>query len=312
MHQYQIFGRRLHSEVELAELRPRRSAVADWTLRIGRGRPVAPSRLSAEHEAGGEVLRVWETPSATRLEYDRAGCFDIAPGGREITWFPAPDPRPEIVSAVVLGPVLALALHAQGTVSLHASAVRIGSEGVVFLAPKHYGKSTLAACLLTMGARLITDDTLAVETEPRSVLLPGPHAVKLWRDSAEYVRPLLAVEIGSGVKPTLRRLPSHLRAERPSRCAAAYVLVPVGADASVGIDRFALPQADAALALVAHAKLGPLLEPAAAALVLTEAAAIARRVPVYRLTVPRDWQRLPELAEQLCDWHAAPAPARHV
>ncbi len=45
---------------------------------------------------------------------------------------------------------------------LHASAVEIGNEAVIFCAPSYGGKSTLAHFLMQQGHRLITDDTIAL------------------------------------------------------------------------------------------------------------------------------------------------------
>ena len=72
--------------------------------------------------------------------------------------------------------VLALALHAGGVFSLHASAVSIDGAGVAFLAPKHYGKSTLCSALVLAGARALSDDTVPVRPGNPPSLSPGIHS----------------------------------------------------------------------------------------------------------------------------------------
>jgi hypothetical protein len=305
MYLYQAFGRCLLSEIRLPDLQRLRRGTPDWSLRVGRGSPVSVRELVAEQPVEGDVLRVWRTDTGVRFVYEPVGSFEIAASGRDITWFPAAAPNAECVVAAVVGPVLALALHLQGTVCLHGSALRIGREGVAFIAPKHYGKSTLAAVLLEAGAELISDDTLAVEFQPVPVLLPGVHSLKLWKDSLERIAPALPSCVGAGIKPVLRGFPASARRRRATPLAAAYLLRPVRGDSGVGLSRERLSPREAVLSLVANAKVGALLDPARAGSLLSTAAAIVKTVPVYVLTVPRDWQRLPELVRTITGWHAS-------
>ncbi len=69
--------------------------------------------------------------------------------------------------ADLLGRVMALAAHADGRLTLHASAVSVAGRAVAFVGPKHAGKSTLALALVRKGARLLTDDTLVVRLQSR-------------------------------------------------------------------------------------------------------------------------------------------------
>jgi hypothetical protein len=304
MHLYHAFGRCLRSEILLPDLRRRRTGAADWILSIGRGTSPSAGELVAEHATGHEILRVWRTEGGIRFGYGPVGLFDIAADGREITWYPSESPIPDHVGAVVLGPVLALVLHAQGTACLHGSAVRIGRAGVAFVAPKHFGKSTLTAALVEAGAQLISDDTLAVGFDPAPVLLPGVHSLKLWRDSFDRIAPRLPTDLGSGVKPILRGFPAAARRKRPTPFAAAYLLQPGPGGRGLRPERAPVSPRDAVLSLVAHAKIGALLQPAESGLLLRTAHAIARSIPVYALTVPRDWEQLPEVVRAIQGWHA--------
>jgi hypothetical protein len=307
---YHAFCRCFRSEILLPDLRRRRTGVPDWILRIGRGAPPPAYELVAEHGTAEELLRVWRTEVGIRFVYEPVGFFDINTSGCEITWFPSEAPIADHVGAAVLGPVLALALHAQGTACLHGSAVRIGRAGVAFIAPKHFGKSTLAAALVEAGAELISDDTLAVEFEPAPVLLPGVHSLKLWRDSFDQIVPQLPSDLGNGVKPILRGYPAMAKRNRPTPFAAAYLLRPVHGDRGLSLERELVSPRDAVLSLVANTKIGALLQPAESGLLLSTAHAIVRRVPVYALTIPRDWGQLPEVVRVLQEWHAGlPAAA---
>ncbi|HWA14782.1 MAG TPA: hypothetical protein VG817_00005, partial [Gemmatimonadales bacterium] len=61
---------------------------------------------------------------------------------------------------------------------------------------------------------------------------------------------------------------------------------------------------EGALALVGHGKLTPLLGKEESAVTLQRATAIARKVPVYALSIVRDFARLPAVVEQLLAWHS--------
>jgi len=60
-------------------------------------------------------------------------------------------------------------------VMLHCSAVEIDGCAVVFIAPYHAGKSTLAAALLERGHRLITDDILATWKQENKIYCTLSH-----------------------------------------------------------------------------------------------------------------------------------------
>jgi hypothetical protein len=302
---YRAFGRSLHSEVPLPDLPEERPGAADWTLTIRHGDRPEATRLSAEHDIGGEILRVWRTRGGILFVYDPIGAFEITTDGREITWFPAADAVPEHVPAAILGPVLGLAMHARGVPCLHGSAVSIGGEGVAFLGPKGYGKSTTTAALLEAGAQLITDDTLALALGGNPRLLPGVRSVKLWRDSFREVAPRLPTELGAGAKRTLRGFPSRACREKPTRFAAAYVLNPTTPAPGAEVERERLSTRAATLALVANSKVAHLLEPVESGLILQAAADVAGRVPVYSLHVPRSWDHLPEVVAAVLGWHRA-------
>ena len=57
------------------------------------------------------------------------------------------------------------------------------------------------------------------------------------------------------------------------------------------------------MALVMHAKLGPVLTGIESPVVLSQAADIARSVPVYSLNLVRDLERIDDVAQLLVRWH---------
>ncbi len=67
-----------------------------------------------------------------------------------------------------------------------------------------------------------------------------------------------------------------------------------------------MPAVAAALALVGQAKVGGLLGPTNAAGLLEQCARLSAEVPVYRLAIPRELDRLDELVRRIGEWHDAP------
>ena len=53
------------------------------------------------------------------------------------------------------------------------------NQAVAFLGDNAFGKSSLAACFLAAGARLLTDDLLVLhESSDRVLAYPGPPRIK--------------------------------------------------------------------------------------------------------------------------------------
>jgi len=63
----------------------------------------------------------------------------------------------------------------------------------------------------------------------------------------------------------------------------------------------------AALSLVGHAKIGALLGKSEAPRVFDRAVRVASRVAVYRLDLPRDFERLGDVVTRLIAWHGGAA-----
>lgn len=309
MPDYAVFGGRLRSPVVLGGLRPLPPGAApDWRLRIARHPPPpAPGPPAAEWADGELRIRLFALPDGWRLAYDDTGTYDVSADGARWTWHPVRGAARELVQADLLGRVPALALTARGALPLHASAVTVRGRGLVFLGGKHFGKSTLAAALAAAGARLVADDMAVLEPGPRPRLLPGVPLFRLWSEAADHLRER---GIGGtriqGQKLTLADLPRGRVEGGRTRLAALYLLDPSdAAEDSAPARRVPLPPMEAVMAMVTHAKLGPLLRGAPAAAHLARAAAVAAVVPAYTLRIARGFERLPEAAARILAWHAA-------
>ncbi len=99
----------------------------------------------------------------------------IDPSGTHITVDPAPGALPEDVSAILCATAIPAALWLRGTLLIHAAAVVLpdSSRAVAIAGPSGSGKSTLLHALLRQGARVLTDDVLAVSSTFQATGLPA-------------------------------------------------------------------------------------------------------------------------------------------
>jgi hypothetical protein len=142
-----------------------------------------PFMLIDQHEENG--FRVWAP---------HHGRYEISPDGRAINCaVPARDARWE---RLFFAQALPLAAALQRIGLFHASAVSIGDRAVAFVAPSGTGKTSLAAHLVDRGARLVTDDVLALDRSD-SIVTAHPGSNVLCLDEREFAR--LQGSIGSVV-----------------------------------------------------------------------------------------------------------------
>jgi hypothetical protein len=262
-------------------------------------------QLLGELEISPECsVRLFAHAAGFRFEYDDTGIYDVAADGRTISWQAGPHPGESSVRADVTGRVLAMALHAGGLLCLHGSAVALAGGAVAFVAPKYHGKSTLALALARAGGRLLTDDVFPVDPGPPARAIPGVHQVRLWDDSAELFD-VRANQPEPGDKHLVHELPAEWLMFEPDSLSAIYLLSPLTGEAAMAeaARRVPMPDVTAALALVRHAALGPLLGGAEAARVFERAASLAAAVPVYRLETAAGLDRLNDVVAQLLEWH---------
>jgi hypothetical protein len=104
--------------------------------------------------------------------------------GREVIVEPSPDADLQAIRLCLLGPIIALILHQQGKLILHASAVAVNGKGIAFLGGQGWGKSTLAAALDLRGHGMLADDVTAIHmASPTPMVLPAFPQFKLWPNS---------------------------------------------------------------------------------------------------------------------------------
>ncbi len=318
---YDVFGGTLRSELHIEELPDSSARNADWTFNVIDATSPAPDGelLGMDTVYGDTHVRGFRLADGFRLVFDDTGWFDVSRDGSVITWHRPTEVVLDSALADLTSRVLALALHAGGIFTLHASAVSIGGAGIAFLAPKYHGKSTLCSALVLAGARALSDDTVPVRRGSVIRLSPGLPRLKLWSDAASRFFGVDGDQSGGIRKHLMEHLDVSQVERRNVPFRAAYVLNPATElpDGAV-VTRERLDMVSATIALVMHSKLGPVLTGSESPVILSLAADIVQSVPVYALNIVRDLERIDEAAQVLTGWHAgdeqeragAPAPER--
>jgi hypothetical protein len=123
---YDVFGGTLRSELRLADIPESMNRDPDWTLRVIDGQAAPEGELLGTDTVYGETMvRGFRRADGLGLVFDDTGRFDVSADGSTITWHRPPNVAVASAQADITSRVLALALHAGGVFSLHASAVSI-------------------------------------------------------------------------------------------------------------------------------------------------------------------------------------------
>jgi hypothetical protein len=209
---------------------PRRVLEARW--RTGRPRSLLERRIAG----GGVGLTVQHDERiGYRVWAPRHGTWIVAPDGRSVTGSPPSGARWRW-ERLVLGQALPLAALLRGRELLHASAVCLDDRAVAFLGPSGAGKTTIATQLVARGARLLTDDVLAVTTDDATIW--GHRGGAVARIDAAAIRRMSPAQRAALGTVEARGAKWHVRPPAgPARATlgALYVLARGADDAGVAI-----------------------------------------------------------------------------
>lgn len=290
MYSYNAYGLTVCSTLALPELR--RADVCDDDADL----VIAPlTEVPSLPRPDGVGLLVGYAGDDVILQWPYFGTYRVRAGQR-IEFAPAPGLGEAAARVPLLGVCLGVLLHQRGLLTLHASAVTIGSGAVAFVGEKGAGKSTTTAALVARGHTLMADDVVAVRMEGEStepVVLPGLAAMKLWPDSlaAVGIDPESVPTLHDDVEKRIWRVSEDVEPQpRPLRC--IYVL-----DVGERISSSPVPMRDAFAELVRHTYAARFLGDAAVGVEhFKQCTSLLATVPVRRLTRPDDAARLADVA----------------
>jgi hypothetical protein len=230
-----------------------------------------------------------------RLSFEGVGAFRIR-GGQEIVVEPNPGVDEAVMRLSLLGPALAVLLHQQGYLVLHASCV-VMDGAVAFLGDSEWGKSTTAAALYRSGRPLVADDVLAVDLRSGSPIVRRAFPqLKLWPESVEAL----------GIEP------QELRTIHPDLQKRAFRAQVGFGDDDLPLERLyilsdgpevrveALEEQDVFVELIRHSYAASLLrETGTETAHFRQCTSLARAGLVRRLVLGGSLERLPEVIQAL-------------
>ena len=299
-----IFGGCLRSEVPLPELPPIEGREPDWVFERASAPLPHGTYLGDDRVDASLRVRCSKLPDGFRLAFDDTGTFDVVERGRRIAWTPGSTTAMPLVRADLLGGVFSVALHLQGLLCLHGSGVGVNGVAVAFLANKGGGKSTLATAMCAAGATLITDDMLPVDPHAPVTAWPSMPAVRLLHDAASHLRYASGQTHPATNKYHVNELPSDQVEKSRLPLAAVYELAPVASgDGVPAVERIRVRGTDAVGTLLRHHRAGTAIGGVESMNLVLRASDIVRSVPVFRLHVARDFDRLPDVVAQIGAWH---------
>jgi hypothetical protein len=291
---YNLYGLCLKSQWALPCRTGQKVGSSDVELVEGSSSPF----LNARQEAGlAENSAKWFRWSrlqdgTTYLRWAEMFEFLISADGHRIAGLPLAHSSLESFSTYLLGQVLSFALLRQGVEPLHATVVATEGGAVAFIGDSGYGKSSIGAAFLQAGHRLLTDDLLVLKRDSGGFYAyPGPPRIKLF---PEIARAVLGETVnGIPMNPLTPKLIIPLtpdqRCESPVPLRAIYVLSPPSrVRKSKGLALRRLSQRRAFLALLQNTFNTRVLEPERLKRQFAMASQLAQRVPIKRLSYPRD------------------------
>jgi hypothetical protein len=236
---------------------------------------------------------------STYVRWGTVGEFLVAADGSRITCRRIEASSVESFQVYMLGQALSVALVSQRFEPLHATAVVVDGEAVAFLGDNAFGKSSLAACFMAAGHRVLTDDLLIVrQSSNRLLAYPGPPRIKLFPKIARRFLGQTAnsVQMNRDTDKLVVPIDRDRRCECPVPLKAIYSLTaPRDACRSRSVRIETLSPRETFVALLKGTFNRRLVTPQRLERQFRVMASLSNQISVKTLTYPRSVERLPEL-----------------
>jgi hypothetical protein len=240
------------------------------------------------------------------VEYARwHGLFEflISADGLDISGRPLERGSWDMFPASLMGQAVSYSLIKLGIEPLHATVVVLDEGAVALLGDSGYGKSTLAAALVSAGGRVLTDDLLVVQRrDDRYLAYAGPPRLKLFPDSAELLT--LPRSGRERMSPLTSKMVVPLSGasawEAATPLSVIYLLPsPESERPAAGVSFETRSSAQGALDLIANTINTDVIHADRLTAQFRFATDLAHAVPVRSLQFPRGLQYLPEVVSAI-------------
>ena len=238
------------------------------------------------------------------LRWDGLCEFVVDRDGRRIWFGWLGTDSPESLQVYLLGRALSFALVKQGLEPIHSTAVVLDGDALAFIGESGFGKSSLAAGFLGDGHRLLTDDLLLVLQSPsgRFEAQPGPPRIKLFPWVARRCLGLSGegVAMNNWSEKLVLPLGKEHHHARPAPLRTVYVLSsPREVFRKQRIQIATLSQREAFVELIRHTFNHQVTDPERLQRLFAKSMELASKVPVKRISYPRDLSLLPEVRQRI-------------
>jgi hypothetical protein len=301
---YGIYGISLKSEIPLALPEHDGDAHASIELRHGGSgqfeEAINRANLVAR-EDGYCYSRL--NDSSSYVCWTGLGEFIVSPRGDRVWCSRAGEASNESFQVYLLGQALSFALVKAGFEPLHATAIEHEGDAIALLGDSGYGKSTLAASLIAVGWRLLTDDLLLLRPHSRGLqAYAGPARIKLFPDSASRFLGCASPGVPMNAETTKQVIPldAARHCPNPVPLRAIYALASpqeMRRQRSVRIDP--MTAREAFFALVKNTFNRRIADPERLQRQISQTTCVLNAVPVRKLSYPRSLARLSDVREAI-------------
>ena len=312
-YRYFVYGMTLHSEIRLALPEQGHGGLGQIELRVAPASyfSEAARSLPADPDSESFYQTRFLQDGSTYVRWEGVGEFVISPDGRRITGRQCDQAHEESFQVYLLGQALSYALVNQGFEPLHATAIVINGAAMVLLGNSGLGKSSLAACFLDAGHRLLTDDLLLLRPAGRGVMAyPGPARIKLFPQLARLFRHEAASGVAMNPKSKKLILPLHhsQSVRHPVPLGGIYALLPPrSATRGRTVRIAALPPRESFIALVKNTFNYRIVGRSRMERQFESATRVVTVMAVKKVSYPRILARLPDVRDALlADFDFAP------
>lgn len=228
--------------------------------------------------------------------------FVYDPSSSLVECWPAQSATKDTVNHLYLNQVLPLAMGMKGRLVLHASAVQINDQAILFVGPSGIGKSTLATYFAAQGDALISED--GVVFAPRDGDLyaePGHTSVRLWPDSINALFAAKTGAIEAGVRSIKTRIVSPPGISFSTEALKPGAIFHLKQQNNDRTEMRELAPRAALQASLAHIFLLDDRNMQVLAAHFDQLTTLANTVPHYLLSYPRTYDALPKLRHDILD-----------
>lgn len=297
MRRFQLYGLSIASELDL--LLPKGSKSATPNITITRAdpelfKPFAHRAVNLDNQKHYRYESLAD--GSSYLSWHDLFQFLISSDGRLIRCDLQDGNFPESYISYLLSFAMSFALLNMGEEAVHATVIELGGRGIGFLGDSGAGKSTLASYFLTNGAKLVTDDLLRITFSDEAVIAhPGPQRLKLLPESvAQFMQGEKTV--GTMNPFTTKKLiipAAHQSALCGVPLETLYLLnCPETTCDDKSPKKKRLRSPEAVVCLIASTFNAAVRNPKRLSRQLQFSHRILSRIPLFRLSYPRDYSSL--------------------